>query len=174
MRILGGMLVMVVIAVAAPSVQGGEIHSVNWSLGNDYSSWATKVINVGDTIVFNYDSSSHSLLVVDQSDYSNCISSNAIQSNSNGKTSIKLTKPGPMYFICGSPGHCPRMQLQINVRASKNPSSSSSPSLVSPSTPGSSHPSSSSNGAAAANSSNMSDLIFGLFVAFGTMFAFVG
>ncbi|GAB2270893.1 hypothetical protein Dimus_005756 [Dionaea muscipula] len=177
-----GRLMVIILVVAAPSVHGGQTYSVDWTLGTDYSSWATKAIDIGDTIVFNYDSSSHNVVVVDQSDYNNCVSSNAIQSYSNGKTSIALSKSGPMYFICGYPGHCTEgMQLQINVQASSSSSGSGTSPPATTSTPASSTPSSQtspttstqSNGAAY-GSTNMNGVVFGLSPVLGIVFAYMG
>ncbi|GAB2252221.1 hypothetical protein Droror1_Dr00005068 [Drosera rotundifolia] len=176
MGILAGILALMFIAVA-PSVHGAQTYTVDWTLGTDYSSWATKAINTGDTIVFNYDGS-HNVEVVDQSDYTNCVSSNAIQTYSNGKSSITLTQSGPMYFICGFPGHCSGgMQLQINVQASSSSSGGSSTTPSTPSTsPASTTPTTTtttgSSGTAA--TSNINGLIFGLSVVLGTLFAFKG
>ncbi|GMH22363.1 hypothetical protein Nepgr_024206 [Nepenthes gracilis] len=181
MGIADGVLLILLLAAAAAvaPAYGAQTYSVVWGLGNDYSSWASKTINVGDTIVFNYDSSTHDVVSVDKSDYSNCVSGNAIQSYNDGKTSIPLTKPGPLYFICGTPGHCPGMQLQINVQSATStggssttpatttsPSSSSTPSGK---TPSYTTPSTESSGAAGGLNS-LSGLIFGL----GTLFAFIG
>ncbi|KAL9252727.1 Mavicyanin-like protein [Drosera capensis] len=124
--------------------------------------------------VFNYDSSIHNVLVVDQNDYTNCVSSNAIQTYSNGKTSIALTQSGPVYFICGFPGHCSGgMQLQINVQASSSSSGGSSTTPSTPSTtPASTTPTTTttttgSSGTAA--TSNINGLIFELSVVLGTL-----
>ncbi|GAB4844275.1 hypothetical protein Ancab_037639 [Ancistrocladus abbreviatus] len=169
------------ILLAVPCVYGAQTYTVDWALGKDYSSWATKNINVGDTIVFNYDSSSHQVAQVSKDDYSNCVSSNSIKTYNDGKTSIALKKSGPMYFICGTPGHCPGMQLQINVQdSSSSPTTPSTPTTTTPSssTPSSttpSGPSTKSTGAASGTCfNNMNGLAFGLCVVLGTLFVFMG
>ncbi|KAJ4847617.1 hypothetical protein Tsubulata_002720 [Turnera subulata] len=123
---------LLVLLLASPAVHA-VTHTVTWTSGVDYTSTANEVYTVGDTIVFNYDST-HSLDQVSASDYASCNPSSPIKSYSDGKTSIPLTTPGPMYFICPTPGHCPGgMKLQINVVAA---SSTPGTSPTTPSTPG--------------------------------------
>ncbi|CAN8235439.1 unnamed protein product [Cochlearia groenlandica] len=91
-------------------------HSIEWSLGKDYTLLATaKNYAVGDTIVFNY-GAGHTVDEVSESDYKGCTLGNSISSDSSGTTSIDLKTSGPRYFICGIPGHCTGgMKLSVNV-----------------------------------------------------------
>ncbi|XP_057980454.1 uclacyanin-3-like [Malania oleifera] len=126
-------------AYAAQHVVGG---AAGWSLSGDYATWAAgQTFTVGDTLLFNYDSS-HGVDEVNQADYSNCATGNAISTYSGGKTSINLTTAGNMYFICPTIGHCSGgMKLQIKVVGSGG-STPAAPSGTPPATP-SSPPSSS-------------------------------
>lgn len=92
--------------------------TAGWDASSDYSTWLQgKSFTVGDKLLFTY-SSVHSVMEVSKSDYDSCQTSNALQSFSNGNTQITLSKPGNMYFICGTPGHCAGgMKLAVNVKA---------------------------------------------------------
>ncbi|MED6143815.1 hypothetical protein PIB30_009315 [Stylosanthes scabra] len=122
---------------AADHVVGG---SSGWSLGVDYKTWASgETFNVGDTLTFNYDSSTHQLDEVSKSEYDSCSpSSNAVNHN-DGNTKITLSKAGTYYFLCPSLGHCGGgMKLAVTVSGSSgSPSTPSTPSGGSPSTPSS-------------------------------------
>lgn len=77
-----------------------------WSLGVDYTTWAsTKTFNVGDSLVFNY-GMSHSVSEVTSAEYISCSLSNALSVDRSGATTITLKTPGVHYFVCGAPGHC--------------------------------------------------------------------
>ncbi|XP_027113397.1 mavicyanin [Coffea arabica] len=126
---------------AVQHVVGGPGGS--WSTAGGYSTWAAgETFNVGDTLLFNYDTS-HGVIEVSKDDYDNCNTGNALQSYTGGKSSVTLSKPGSMYFICPILGHCGQgMQLAVNVQGSSSPPSSSTP--TTPSTPsGSTAPSTS-------------------------------
>ncbi|CAG7904422.1 unnamed protein product [Brassica rapa] len=108
----------IVFFTAAVAPASSATHSVEWSLGNDYSSLATgKPYAVGDTIVFNY-GAGHTVDEVSESDYKSCTLGNSISSDSSGTTSIALKTSGSHYFICAIPGHCTGgMKLSVNVGA---------------------------------------------------------
>ncbi|KAL9229275.1 hypothetical protein vseg_004760 [Gypsophila vaccaria] len=102
--------------------------TVDWTIGKSYTTYSTQSFKPGGTIVFNYDKALHNVEVVSKSDYENCVSGNALQTFSDGKTTITL-KQGPMYFICGIPGHCTAgMKLQVNVGDSGSSSTPATPS----------------------------------------------
>jgi len=139
---LAGMIVVFVamaIAVIRPCAAtqymvGG---TAGWDASTDFSSWLmNKTFAVGDTLDFQY-SSLHSVMVVSKSDYDSCQTSNALQSFSDGNTQIKLSKPGSMYFICGTPGHCVGgMKMGVNnIQGAAASSPSSPPATASPSKP---------------------------------------
>ncbi|KAF2315451.1 hypothetical protein GH714_039291 [Hevea brasiliensis] len=138
-------LILLLSVPAAYATQYVVGDSAGWTnFGSDYSTWASgKTFAVGDSLVFNYDSSTHKVAEVPQSDYNSCSASNAIQTYSDGSTTISLSKTGSMYFICPTAGHCSSgMKLSINVVAASTtpaPSSgSTTPAPPSGSTPPSS------------------------------------
>ncbi|KAH7863224.1 hypothetical protein Vadar_015013 [Vaccinium darrowii] len=123
--------VVVILLVAAPAalatqhVVGG---SSGWTQGVDYSTWAAGQTFVsGDTLLFTY-GNSHSVDVVSQSDYTNCNINSPQNSYTGGSTVVSLTSNGPMYFICGTPGHCQGgMKLSVTVAASNGSTPNGSP-----------------------------------------------
>ncbi|XP_020586223.1 blue copper protein-like [Phalaenopsis equestris] len=100
--------------------------SQGWTTGVDYTTWVSdKTFKVGDKLVFKY-GGLHSADEVSKSDYDSCTSGNAIQSHSDGSTTIKLTEAGTRYFICGTPGHCDGgMKLAVTTVAASSPGSPS-------------------------------------------------
>nr|GMD39061.1 uclacyanin-3-like [Ipomoea batatas] len=115
-------------AFAKDHVVGGD---GGWSQSGDYTTWAGgETFTVGDNLVFNY-GGSHGVAEVSKDDYDSCNAANALQSFSDGKTTIKLSKAGPMYFMCPTFGHCQTgMKLEINVKSgsSSTPAGGSPPS----------------------------------------------
>ncbi|XP_015938940.1 mavicyanin [Arachis duranensis] len=124
------------------------------NFGVDYKTWASgKTFKVGDTLTFNYDTSTHQVAEVSESDYGSCSSSNAIKTYSDGKTKITLSKAGSYYFLCPTAGHCSSgMKLQVTASgssggsppssgsSSKSPSGSPSTPSTTPATPSSPAP----------------------------------
>ncbi|CAN4125962.1 unnamed protein product [Withania somnifera] len=127
------LLVASPVTFAANHVVGGD---GGWSQSGDYSTWAAgETFVVGDTLEFNY-GGSHGVDVISKDDYDNCNTGNAIESYSDGKTTIKLSKAGPMYFSCPTFGHCQTgMKLAINVQDSSSPTTPSTTPSDSPATP---------------------------------------
>ncbi|KAF8393419.1 hypothetical protein HHK36_021663 [Tetracentron sinense] len=80
-----------------------------------YNQWAANNrFRVGDSLYFEY--KEDSVLVVDKRGYHHCNATNPISAFNNGKTVIKLDKPGLFYFISGTPDHCRNGQrLVVNV-----------------------------------------------------------
>ncbi|KAJ0981427.1 hypothetical protein J5N97_009682 [Dioscorea zingiberensis] len=109
-----------------------------WSNGVDYSSWTSgKTFAVGDSLAFNYAPGVHTVAEVSSSDYDSCSTSNAINTDSSGTTTVALKTSGTRYFICGVPGHCSNgMKLSVTVAGSSNstPSTPTSPSTTTPAT----------------------------------------
>ncbi|KAL3514221.1 hypothetical protein ACH5RR_026938 [Cinchona calisaya] len=109
--------------------------SGGWALGVDYSSWTSgKTFNVGDSLVFNYQSS-HTVDEVTANDYSTCTVGSAISTDNSGSTTIPLKTPGPHYFICGVIGHCGGgMKLSVTVTGgvAGNGSTTTPPSTITP------------------------------------------
>lgn len=92
-----------------------------WTTTGDYATWASgKNFTVGDTLVFNYNSGTHTVDEVSATDYAACSSSNALSSDSAGTTTVTLKTAGKHYFICGVAGHCSSgMKLVVNVAKAK-------------------------------------------------------
>ncbi|GAV77557.1 Cu_bind_like domain-containing protein, partial [Cephalotus follicularis] len=80
-----------------------------------YTQWAAMIrFHVGDSLTFEYQNDS--VLVVDKFDYYHCNTSEPITAFNDGKTVIKLDRPGSFYFISGVPDHCKNGQrLFIDV-----------------------------------------------------------
>lgn len=65
--------------------------------------------------MFQY-SSSNRVEEVNKDSFDNCSTTNALQTFSNGNTSIPLTRAGPWYFIAGNRLYClGGMKLEVNV-----------------------------------------------------------
>ncbi|KAK4766605.1 hypothetical protein SAY87_008247 [Trapa incisa] len=90
--------------------------SPGWDISTDLDAWATdKTFYVGDILVFQY-SSSNSLEQVTKDSFDNCTTTNALETFSNGNTSIPLRRPGPWYFTAGNRLYClGGMKLQVNA-----------------------------------------------------------
>ncbi|XVF73536.1 hypothetical protein PTKIN_Ptkin12aG0209600 [Pterospermum kingtungense] len=123
-------------------------------------------------VVFNYDSSSHSVDEVSKSDYDNCNSGNALKSYTGGKTVITLSSTGTMYFICPTAGHCSagmKVAVPVVAASGSTPSTPSTPSGSPPSGSTSSPPPPpSSSGAATIMSTG---LVLGFSLVLGTVLA---
>jgi|UniRef100_A0A2N9GJ75 hypothetical protein len=167
-------IALLILTLAAPVVYGAQHivgDSTGWSQGVDYSTWATgKTFTVGDTLLFTY-TTTHKVDIVNQADYNNCNSGNAIQSYQDGNTTIPLSSAGTTYYICPTAGHCAGgMKLSVNVVAA-----STAPSGTPPTTPSTtvSPPPPPPSGAASI-SCNMNNLMFGFLLVLVTMFAYMG
>ncbi|PRQ57411.1 putative Blue (type 1) copper binding protein [Rosa chinensis] len=131
-------IAFLILMVAAPAAVYGAEHTVGdtqgWNQGVNYDTWASgKTFTVGDTLVFNYDSS-HKVDEVNLADYNGCSSSNSIKTYEDSPTKITLSKAGPSYYICPIPGHCANgMKLLVNVVAAGTPSGT--PPTTTPATP---------------------------------------
>ncbi|CAK9149422.1 unnamed protein product [Ilex paraguariensis] len=138
MAMAAALLLLLLAAPATYAVQHVVGGSSGWTNSGDYATWAAgEKFNVGDTLLFNYDSS-HSVDQVNQNDYDNCATGNALQSYNGGQTTITLKSPGSIYFICPSFGHCGGgMKLSVNVVAASTPVGGGTP-VATPSPPSSS------------------------------------
>ncbi|PIN18289.1 hypothetical protein CDL12_09048 [Handroanthus impetiginosus] len=89
-----------------------------WNLSGNYTEWATgKDFRVGDTLMFMYTQGLHNVWKVNQTDFQQCVISNASEvPHVTGSDKISLTNPGMKWYICGVPEHCSKgMKLAINV-----------------------------------------------------------
>ncbi|XP_021912705.1 mavicyanin-like [Carica papaya] len=93
--------------------------SVGWTItGNvDYKQWAaTKNFQVGDIIIFEYDSRLHDVNRVNHAMYRACNISAPFATFTTGNDLINITTRGHHYFLCGVPGHCQLgLKVDINV-----------------------------------------------------------
>ncbi|KAL6541695.1 hypothetical protein OROGR_011181 [Orobanche gracilis] len=87
-----------------------------WDISTDIDSWKKdKTFSVGDTLLFQY-SQYHSVSEVTKKSYDVCNTTEVLQTNRSGNTSVALTGPGDMYFVCGKRLHClGGMKLHVNV-----------------------------------------------------------
>ncbi|KAF3433204.1 hypothetical protein FNV43_RR24306 [Rhamnella rubrinervis] len=87
-----------------------------WDISTNLDTWTNdKTFNVGDVLLFQY-SSSHSVREVTKENFNKCETNNALETFSNGNSTVTLTKPGARYFVCGNKLHClGGMKLQVNV-----------------------------------------------------------
>lgn len=75
------------------------------------------VFVVVTTAVFTY-GSTHKVDQVTQAGYNGCSSSNALQTHSDGNTTIALSNTGSYYYICPTSNHCSQgMKLAVTVTA---------------------------------------------------------
>ncbi|KAL7122307.1 hypothetical protein ACP275_01G037700 [Erythranthe tilingii] len=70
---------------------------------------------IGDSLVWQYDAASDSVLQVTKRDYVTCNTSSPIETYTGGQTKVKLEQYGPHYFISGAQGHCEKGQKLIVV-----------------------------------------------------------
>ncbi|KAI3831953.1 hypothetical protein MKX03_036590 [Papaver bracteatum] len=101
------------------------VHSLEYDVGdtkgwvvpqpnasNIYNEWASKKrFQIDDSIRFKY--GKDSVMVVSDTDYKACNSTQPIFFSNNGNTIFKLDRSGYFYFISGVSGHCERGQKMI-------------------------------------------------------------
>ncbi|CAL9087650.1 unnamed protein product [Musa acuminata var. zebrina] len=103
-------------AFATDHTVGG---STGWANGVDYTKWTSgKTFVAGDSLTFNYGAGVHTVDQVSATDYSSCSASNALSTDGSGQTTVKLSKAGTYYFICGVASHCSNgMKIAVPVKA---------------------------------------------------------
>ncbi|KAJ1268907.1 hypothetical protein BS78_07G169300 [Paspalum vaginatum] len=111
------LVVVVSCAAAASATQFTVGDSQGWTIGPDYSTWASgKTFATGDTLLFNFATGAHDVVEVSKSDYDSCSTSNAMNTIQNGPATVTLSNDGTHYYICGFPGHCGQgMKLAVDV-----------------------------------------------------------
>ncbi|KAI3831956.1 hypothetical protein MKX03_036593 [Papaver bracteatum] len=101
------------------------VHSLEYDVGDTkgwvvpkpnasdiYNEWASKKrFQIDDSIRFKY--GKDSVMVVSDTDYKACNSTQPIFFSNNGNTIFKLDRSGYFYFISGVSGHCERGQKMI-------------------------------------------------------------
>ncbi|KAJ7518969.1 hypothetical protein O6H91_20G017300 [Diphasiastrum complanatum] len=119
-------LALVKCSLAVQYVVGNEAGWTLPSFGHvNYTTWASNyTFHAGDSLLFNYRSDLHNVLVVEAADYNSCAPSNPIQTYSDGKTVIELPNPGQHNYVCGIPGHCDqgqKLSIMVNAAEGKEP-----------------------------------------------------
>ncbi|GMI92806.1 hypothetical protein HRI_002949900 [Hibiscus trionum] len=145
------MAALVAVVLASTVLQ--ITHAANYTVGDTtgwtfppggnsefYNNWAAdNNFLVGDILVFNFATGSHTVAEVTEAAYNNCSGTNPISIHNTGPASIVLNRTGAYHFICSVPGHCEAGQkLSVEVRngpGSTAPTPGSSPNA--PGTPGS-------------------------------------
>ncbi|KAI9115092.1 hypothetical protein K1719_014105 [Acacia pycnantha] len=119
----GVVVLFMVVAMAAVEVSYGAVYKVGdsagWTtIGNiNYKKWsAIKNFQVGDTIIFEYNSQFHNVMRVTHEMYKSCNASSPLATFSTGNDTIVIQNHGHHFFFCGVPGHCQAGQkVDINV-----------------------------------------------------------
>ncbi|KAE9620724.1 hypothetical protein Lal_00019618 [Lupinus albus] len=119
-----------------------------WSVPSDpnfnpFNQWAEKTrFQIGDSIVFNYQSGQDSVLYVKSEDYVNCNSGSPYAKFSDGHTVIKLIHSGPHFFISGNKNNCIKNEkvtvIVLSNRNNQNSSNTNQTNTTSPPSPQSS------------------------------------
>lgn len=105
-----------------------------------YDHWAGRLrFQINDRLVFKYNKSEDSVLVVNKQDYASCNIKNPIQKLEGGDSVFQFNRSGPFYFISGVADRCAKNQKLIVVvlaeRRKKPVSPSPSPSPSPPPSP---------------------------------------
>lgn len=80
------------------------------------ASFVSHLIHVlGLCAVFLYERGDHDVITLSQADFASCTVSSYTARYETGNDTVTLDKPGPAYFSCSLPGHCPDMKFFINV-----------------------------------------------------------
>ncbi|XP_051145923.1 basic blue protein-like [Andrographis paniculata] len=77
--------------------KGWGFNVLGWEHGKNF--------RAGDTLVFKYDTTLHSVVRVDKASFDACSIPPNAPKYATGNDQIVLPK-GPNYFLCGTPGHC--------------------------------------------------------------------
>ncbi|KAG0618124.1 hypothetical protein M758_4G041100 [Ceratodon purpureus] len=149
-RMVQGLVLVMALATlldvtfAVEHVVGGGVQKWTFLHANDaftlYNDWAAnQTFKTGDTLLFEYDNATHSVLQVVQADYNTCNLRTPIDKWMTGSDSVFLSNAGTFYFVCGTPFHCEQgMKVAITatgatVAAPPPPPAAIAPSPTSPS-----------------------------------------
>ncbi|KAL6880592.1 hypothetical protein ACP4OV_012157 [Aristida adscensionis] len=118
-------LLLAVAAVAAAAFLPGLASATDYTVGDDAgwgpqfnkSGWTTgKYFRVGDTLLFKYDTTKHTLVQVGKEDFLGCNVNAKSNLKNTGNDVVTLDKPGRWWFICTKQGHCAAgMNLVLDV-----------------------------------------------------------
>ncbi|CAJ2650459.1 early nodulin-like protein 2-like [Trifolium pratense] len=129
---LGWFCVMLMIhkSAAYEFIVGGQ---KGWSVpgdsnSNPFNQWAEKSrFQIGDSLVFNYQSGKDSVLYVKSEDYASCNTGSPNAKFSDGHTVFKLNQSGPHFFISGNKDNCLKNEkVTIIVLSDRSNSNNSS------------------------------------------------
>ncbi|XP_058730500.1 early nodulin-like protein 9 [Vicia villosa] len=115
---------------------------------NPFNQWAEKSrFQVGDSLVFNYQTGKDSVFYVKSEDYASCNTASPYAEFSDGHTVFKFNQSGPHFFISGNKDNCVKNEkvkiIVLSDRSKSNSGSSSNTnqtSNASPPSPQSSSP----------------------------------
>ncbi|VYS53317.1 unnamed protein product [Arabidopsis thaliana] len=103
---------------------GGSLDAwkVPESPNHSLNHWAESVrFQVGDALLFKYDSKIDSVLQVTKENYEKCNTQKPLEEHKDGYTTVKLDVSGPYYFISGAPsGNCAKGEKVTVVVQSPN------------------------------------------------------
>ncbi|RWR86792.1 uclacyanin-3 [Cinnamomum micranthum f. kanehirae] len=118
MAVAVGLLLLLLAVPAAYATNYKVGDTAGWDTNVDYTTWVSgKTFLVGDTLLFTY-GSSHRVDVVNKAGYDGCSGSNALQTYSDGNTTIALSSTGSYYYLCPILNHCSQgMKLAVTVTA---------------------------------------------------------
>ncbi|XP_061364966.1 early nodulin-like protein 9 [Gastrolobium bilobum] len=142
------LLMLVHKGAAYEFIVGGQ---KGWSVPSDpnfnpFNQWAEKGrFQMGDSLVFNYQSGQDSVLSVKSEDYASCNTGSPYAKFSDGHTVFKLNQSGPHFFISGNKDNCLKNEkltvIVLADRSNRNSSNTNQTSPASPPSPQSSSPS---------------------------------
>ncbi|KAL8263792.1 hypothetical protein R6Q59_021922 [Mikania micrantha] len=87
-----------------------------WTLDFDYQTWAKdKVFFVGDTLVFNYLTGTHTVVKVNGTGFQQCITSPSNGVLTSGRDVVPLQTTGRKWYICGVGKHCESRNMKLVI-----------------------------------------------------------
>ncbi|CAL0321199.1 unnamed protein product [Lupinus luteus] len=106
--------------------------SSGWDISTNLDAWvADKKFKIGDSLSFQYSSSSYNVDEVTRENYDTCNTTNILKSYANGNTTVTLTRGGDWYFVCGNQLYClGGMKLHALVEGGKTFSPAPAPKAV--------------------------------------------
>uniref|UniRef100_A0A0C9RX32 TSA: Wollemia nobilis Ref_Wollemi_Transcript_7503_964 transcribed RNA sequence n=1 Tax=Wollemia nobilis TaxID=56998 RepID=A0A0C9RX32_9CONI len=131
------MIVLCFVLATLMEVSSGYEHKVGgaqgWTMPNDtktdmYSQWAEQTrFQVGDTLLFVYNSNTDSVLRVTKEHYDNCTTSMPMEHYNDGNTRFTLNNSGPYFFISAKRDRCQKGEklhvVVMGVRGTKSKAS---------------------------------------------------
>ncbi|KAI5387537.1 early nodulin-like protein 1 [Lathyrus oleraceus] len=122
------LMLMIHKGAAYEFIVGGQ---KGWSVQGDtsfnpFNQWAEKSrFQVGDSLVFNYQTGQDSVFYVKSEDYASCNTASPYAEFSGGHTVFKLNQSGPHFFISGNKDNCVKNEkIKIIVLSDRSKSNS--------------------------------------------------